>query len=365
MKKISLKNLAIAAICAVSFGACVEDATNEHIINGQVTDELNSPINNVTVVIQSGTSSFTTKTDSAGKYQFEELPLGIYDISFSKEGFKTNTDELNVVWNRNMEYDCSLTNTMGITVGGKAQVVVTDYLTISDGIALLIEKNTNTQNFYLWCDKSDVFTDFSDIEMVNFLIQNNDGNILEPYWTQINPNTEYTVFIAAFDSQGQTNGLIKKYIKTKPANNQPVANITITNAGNGEMKCSINKNAKCSKWAYACFHKYSDVNALLNEYDIELAIDAYINSKDPKYLSTNNESMSFSGLEGFAIIVTLGFDANGNNSGIIDKKIFNAATGQIYNAPSAVASKVRKEGVSAKCRANILQQIGRDHIETK
>jgi formylmethanofuran dehydrogenase subunit C len=106
------------------FAACAEEEpTGKHIINGQVTDELGSPLTNVTVVLQGQSETFTAKTDTAGKYLFDGLELGSYSISFSKEGLKSLSASLKIIYGRNTEYNCSLKNE-GLLLGGTASVIM-------------------------------------------------------------------------------------------------------------------------------------------------------------------------------------------------------------------------------------------------
>jgi hypothetical protein len=323
---------------------------SNHVLNGTVIDEFDSPIPNVTVTLQSQLANLTTKTDATGKYMFKDLELGSYDASFVKDGFTNETKTIEIIWGRNTEYNCSLQNTEGIPLGGTALVTVTDAVAISDGICLWME-TSNAQKFYSYCPDNDEFAGFSDVEIINYLIKHDNVGYPETYWTELTPNTNYTVYIVAQDAQGRAGALVKKQIKTKPVNNQPVADINITSAGGGNMSCDITKNSYCSSWSSVCLYGVGDVNSLQDIHDIEFAAEVYLNSKVAGELFTTDEQLSFFELQDFAIIITMGFSSSGENSGVISKKIFDSNTGIVYEAPSSTSSMIHgsgKKGIAGK-----------------
>lgn len=63
-----------------------ESATGNTTLSGQVQDDDEKPVDNVTVSIID--TNLTTKTDSEGKYSFESVPVGVNEVQFSKEGYK-------------------------------------------------------------------------------------------------------------------------------------------------------------------------------------------------------------------------------------------------------------------------------------
>jgi len=60
-------------------------------INGTVTDSSAAVIQNATVTVRNtGTNLKVTKTsNNDGSFNFVDLPIGVYEVSFSKDGFKT------------------------------------------------------------------------------------------------------------------------------------------------------------------------------------------------------------------------------------------------------------------------------------
>jgi hypothetical protein len=63
-----------------------ESATGNTTLSGQVQDDDENPVDNVTVSIID--TNLTTKTDSEGKYSFKSVPVGVNEVQFSKEGYK-------------------------------------------------------------------------------------------------------------------------------------------------------------------------------------------------------------------------------------------------------------------------------------
>ena len=62
-------------------------------ILGTVTDSSGAAVADAQVTVASPDSGFsrTTTSDAAGNYTFTELPLGKYDITATKQGFRTQT----------------------------------------------------------------------------------------------------------------------------------------------------------------------------------------------------------------------------------------------------------------------------------
>jgi len=80
---------AVAAALALSATLAAQQVTSARI-NGTVTDETHAPVPGVTVTLTSPALQVpqrTTVTDNQGEYQFLELPVGTYRVSFELSGF--------------------------------------------------------------------------------------------------------------------------------------------------------------------------------------------------------------------------------------------------------------------------------------
>lgn len=64
----------------------IETATGETTLKGKILDENEKPLENVNINIKK--INQTTQTDSEGKYFFKNIPVGEYEIEYSKSGYR-------------------------------------------------------------------------------------------------------------------------------------------------------------------------------------------------------------------------------------------------------------------------------------
>jgi len=65
---------------------------NNIIINGNVTTfvtGLSTPLSNVSIILSNGDISYTTQTSEYGNYNFESIPIGIYNLKLQRKFFST------------------------------------------------------------------------------------------------------------------------------------------------------------------------------------------------------------------------------------------------------------------------------------
>jgi hypothetical protein len=91
---------AVIAIC-FSFGISslrAQSAGNSGTVNGNVTDATGAIVSGATVSIENPVSGYrrTTTSDSAGQYQFTNLPLNPYHLVVSVKGFASFTQDVDV-----------------------------------------------------------------------------------------------------------------------------------------------------------------------------------------------------------------------------------------------------------------------------
>ena len=93
----------IFAAIAICFSLCIsslwaQSAGNSGTVSGTVTDATGAILPDATVSIENPVSGYsrTTKSDSAGHYQFTNLPLNPYHVVVSAKGFASNTQDVDV-----------------------------------------------------------------------------------------------------------------------------------------------------------------------------------------------------------------------------------------------------------------------------
>jgi Carboxypeptidase regulatory-like domain len=92
LERLHLSSCSIAAmVLAAIFGICATNASAQlsAALSGTVSDSSGAVISGAAVTVQElGTGATrTVSTDTAGHYQFSLLPVGVYEIRVSKEGF--------------------------------------------------------------------------------------------------------------------------------------------------------------------------------------------------------------------------------------------------------------------------------------
>jgi hypothetical protein len=65
-------------------------------IQGFVKNIRGVPIQDATVTIQKSKKTFETTTDPTGLYMFENVPIGTWELTVSKEGYETQTEIFSV-----------------------------------------------------------------------------------------------------------------------------------------------------------------------------------------------------------------------------------------------------------------------------
>lgn len=62
-------------------------------LDGTVMDEFGAFIGNVSVTLKSPTKTLRSKSDPHGEFAFKHVPVGIYSLAISAEGFQSKTIE--------------------------------------------------------------------------------------------------------------------------------------------------------------------------------------------------------------------------------------------------------------------------------
>ena len=87
--------LVIAALLTVGAGVAALAQSREYRISGTVVDSEQRPIAGAAVEIRERTSrqGFKVKTDAAGVFKLTGLPHGFFEVTFTKAGYQSRTDQ--------------------------------------------------------------------------------------------------------------------------------------------------------------------------------------------------------------------------------------------------------------------------------
>ncbi len=102
----TLVGLAQAAPSDMLFTLEMYPTANPGNLNGRVLEAVTTlPIDNAIVVLETD----TTRTDSSGSYQFQNIPVGTYPVTTSKFGYISETDTVEIVSDSTVTLDFHLT----------------------------------------------------------------------------------------------------------------------------------------------------------------------------------------------------------------------------------------------------------------
>src|SRR5262245_59455260 len=126
--------LSLILILITTFACAIAEATTTGSIRGIVSDSEGNSLPGATVTISSGSligATRTTYTNALGVFRFPSLPVGIYSVQVSLEGFDTihiNRVEVNLDATANVPVNLKiLTTPQAMTILGEAPILdVTD-----------------------------------------------------------------------------------------------------------------------------------------------------------------------------------------------------------------------------------------------
>ena len=330
----TIKYFGIYILCCICCSGCSDILTNPHRLVGTISNERGEAISEVSVTLQNETISRTTTTGDDGKYKFENLELGIYNITVSKPGFEELKEEVSV-WRRDRVFNCQLSS--GISNRKAASVSITDFIAISDGIYVWFTPSANTKKYYwsFYSGGGDL-AGVSDAEIIadlqDYGVDMDINDTQSGYSWDLSPSTTYIFCIIAYDAQNKPGTLVKKTISTKSPINQPVATISTSSIGSGKVTYSITKSSNCAKYVNIFWYNVNSDN--YDKPDIWWASDLYQYRNNSGYVESENyENYTWTPIaSGDCAIVTLGCTSAGEYSGVISKKFFNTTTGILRSA---------------------------------
>ncbi len=141
--------------------------SNEGIVFGFVNDQDEQPLKGVTITITGKNSSDNTETDENGYYEFSGLSKGNYTLTYEKEGFLDQTQDISL--NEGEVKDIG-TVTMEQVISGKIYGNVVDIKGNPLEFVRLRLKGVKTKVIKTASSDADGFFEFTDLEADTYVI---------------------------------------------------------------------------------------------------------------------------------------------------------------------------------------------------
>jgi len=134
-KRLTILQLAIAALLLAGFALPATAQTNRGAISGSVLDTAGAVVPNVKVTVRNTATGLTTETEATGEgtYRFQEVPAGSYTLTATAQGFKTAE-----VTSLKVEVNSTTVHDIVLDAGAVAETV-----TVSSEGALTIQSETS------------------------------------------------------------------------------------------------------------------------------------------------------------------------------------------------------------------------------
>ena len=310
---------------ALIISSCTDE--DGQSLSGVVSDfETGESLKGVDVVL-SGEEIFVSKTDDKGVYVFKNIKANNYTLLFSNQGY--GSEEMTMFVGGRMginNYDASLRR--------KNSVILEDILTISDGAYFIFSPPSNTKVFY-WNTYPLSEDTRQEESIITDLLANGikmDGaNYTEGYYWGLVPRTNYVLYTIAFDANNISGELYRVEFSTKSATNQPISEISINEISNGSVLFDAKRNNFCSSYALM---GWDNIEESIDNPDIWWAAALHWGKENDEIYSEDLTSYEWNNweLNTTCVIVTLGYDINGNNSGVISKKFFSTRTNTVLRS---------------------------------
>lgn len=298
---------------------------------GYITDpETKGGIENVEVKITSSTAEFVTRTGQKGNYSFVNIPIGNYKMTVSKYNYEIK--QFDIVLDESSE---SQRRDAELIKNNKSIIGVSNYVSINDGAAYLFEAAEDLAVFFWAVFPTDKLPPYEE-QIVDFLLTDT-----EPYEhvdylyysTNLLPNNNYTLVAVGINENNEVGGLFKLEFKTKSNIDQPIAKIDVESFSSSRITLSTSMNEFCESYSFIRLGVNSEDYILP---DVLLAAYCYFNNNNNKY-SKELESATWSMLDSdpnYGAIITLGYDGQSVNSGLVDKVFFSRSAGSIIETPA-------------------------------
>ena len=315
-------------LISLIFSSCLDE--NEQSFSGVVFDSITQkPIKGIEVKL-SGEETHIYETDEDGIYKFKGLKTGNYILSFTKPGYSYFETEITAGMGRmgNYSYNAVLEST-----GSQAYVTVNECLALSDGLYYDFLLSSDTKEYYWDCWSTSELPS-KEADIISGLLSDGIHSTTEHtggYYYDLEERTNYTLCIIAFDAQGRRGALYKTQHSTKSSANQPEAKINIRSINNGIATYDITRNSYCDKYILNRWYNLTEEN--LQSPDVLWAGRAYFTQdRDESIVSQNYTSATWNQPSNLCLLVTLGYDRNGNVSAVINKQAFSTVTNSLRSS---------------------------------
>lgn len=201
---------------------------------------------------------------------------------------------------------------------------------LSDGVAFDYKFGENVSFYYNFAQLSSEAGRLTDNEIVELCKQEGDRSTpIDDYvtsYSDLSPNTKYTIFTVAFDAQGNQGEIIKQEISTKSNKNQAEAYISAEGVDENYWYFTYTINAYCTKFYSLEYSSDTPAGALLQVSDAFLAwhIKNQNDSESPYEAQVNSQNwrLQRNADDCYLHLFTWGVDANGNYSGNVNRQMY-------------------------------------------
>jgi len=307
----------------------------------------------------------TQQTDRYGKFSFENLQSGRYNLTVRADGYYPIAGEVLVLGSEEQIHCTLLQDSTAVVppAASNVSVNVKRYFTLTDGVYFYFEPSAGVDYFYwtFWTKES---VPVSEKKMLEDLIKDGlkaDENHLRGYGYNMSENTDYVYAVIAFDKNGRRGReLVTGNFTTSSSAGQPLAELNVESIKQDTVYLKVTRNNLCSTFYMQVLENASKED--LEKPDVYWASEIYddILEGDRSCLYTANWYGMWKGVPSNAdnLIYTLGVTSNGRVSGVLTKKIIRLplntttnASGEDVTIPlrsSAVTSKVEKRANVSK-----------------
>ncbi|MDR2385425.1 MAG: carboxypeptidase regulatory-like domain-containing protein [Tannerella sp.] len=306
-------------------------------LSGTVTSG-GSALSGVSITLNPGNLTYTTS--SGGTYTFSGLTETSYQISASKSGYQAYGPVTVSTPNTANTHNISMTQE---TSSSNAKVTVSSSMSISDQIYAGFSFNSYTAQYVVLMWESSYISSASDEEIIDILKANGSANSTSNtgiYIYNLSPSTSYTICAVGMDTQGKYGTLTRQTVSTKSSSNQPRVSLTISKSGNN-IHFSTSRNSYCSSYKLWIGSLNYDAATL----DIVYAMAAYSDGQTETENYGSNSYFALNSSYSHSLVIALGYNSSGVNSGFVDVKIINNSSGTVVRSAQIDLRSLNKEEI--------------------
>lgn len=303
----------------------------------------------------------TQQTDRYGKFSFENLQSGRYNLTVRADGYYPIAGEVLVLGSEEQIHCTLLQDSTAVVppAASNVSVNVKRYFTLADGVYFYFELSAGVDYFYwdVWKKES---APVSEKKMLEALIKEGlktDDSHLGGYTYNMSENTDYVYAIIAFDKNGRRGReLVTGNFTTPSSAGQPLAELNFESIKHDTVYLKVTRNNLCSTFYMQGFKNVSAED--MEKPDIYWASEIYddILEGERKDLYTADWHGRWWGWPSNTdnLIYTLGITSNGRMSGVITKKVFRLPLNTTTNLKGEdVTIPLRRPAVTSKVEKRV------------